>query len=546
MQEQAWPLDAQQSRSSDASAPVGILVSIHLIENLIRRLQGQRNSAQIKLPMDVTVEVKDVRIGRVVKRVVHMRNFTSKLFQLQRSSSSLVDVQFQEPLLSKIKSCPGNSRHWSVNESVTPPCLVLELWGNNEGEALDREDKQEEQQPVHRPVRQYVQQQPVQYVEQRPLQPLHQPPPHQELRAEKDTRPSGRDQSNIHMTMKLVKSFFGDSVELPLQIVVDVPVEGMTQTAYLRAKGAKQAILCIEEPLRTKICSSQGRHRRWTLCDTLLNGLPCITLEMGATEGNSSKYVGANERWGKWRTVIKIHNKDYYLGTYITEEESARVYDSACYYLRGPKAKLNFPNEARQPLPDDLRAKINAALSSVGNSKKAMAAASNAGLADAGWEMGDDDDMEEDEDDDDDGEDARHPLECQVSTVGHPLALSAPNSFSPDHYYPPYNLPSSSLGAGSMGSFNINPAYNLSLSQMPPVAEVKQGVPLNDGTFGFGSFAFENAEEGSVPTKNDKNNYIFISMIIIKSFFGDLVELPFKVRGSSLINSLILMTNDWH
>lgn len=80
------------------------------------------------------------------------------------------------------------------------------------------------------------------------------------------------------------------------------------------------------------------------------NALKAAAASLRPEKKPTSKYRGVCGSWNSlrkpWRAAIGHEGRVLYLGSFATPEEAARAYDQAAVRLRGPHAKLNFPESS--------------------------------------------------------------------------------------------------------------------------------------------------------------------------------------------------------
>ncbi|KAL6556229.1 hypothetical protein OROGR_005517 [Orobanche gracilis] len=110
--------------------------------------------------------------------------------------------------------------------------------------------------------------------------------------------------------------------------------------AAIRYRGPQTGLNFPQVPIASQTNFGDNNH---PIDDTV-----SLTHKRGKKEATSI-YVGVRRR--KWEDAYAVEighkGKKKWIGTFKTEEEAAVAYDEAALRLRGPKAKLNFPDRVQ-------------------------------------------------------------------------------------------------------------------------------------------------------------------------------------------------------
>lgn len=223
----------------------------------------------IQLPMKVMVDAP----GEGMRQMVWLRS----------GGSLKMYMCFNEPLLSKIKSCPAKNRVWALGESGSDgiPCLKFSEreGGGRYWRRAPREGGREEPKPslitTARGGGSEEEEEEDSFEEREEEEELRTSAPGLRVTAN-----NSRD-NRVSVSIATCTELFGSNFKLPMQVMFQVPSQGIRQLEWLRSWSYRQASLTFGNvSVLAKIRSYHGQYRKWSLGESGSDGVPCLVLDL--------------------------------------------------------------------------------------------------------------------------------------------------------------------------------------------------------------------------------------------------------------------------
>ena len=311
------------------------------------RITAQPQPLSVNLTTIMDLLGYSLRLPMKVKIEVHGEE--SQLVWLKdKGNSERAFFYFDEPLLSKVRRYNSKHRRWSLGVSGSDgiPRLVLELGVKKDGSSS-----------TYMGIHKYLQPQPLVDDLKAKIDSAAQHEGDEECGSEIDR---GGFVNNGRWSSQVQATNTGPQVQATnLGLFFTEEEEGgkVSDASWHNFQTGAQAM----QPETSDIAMERNVHEvygEFVRKRRRTEEIEQEDEEVWKVNAFCSDFLGVNHKHGKWQTRIRVASKQIFLGLFLSEEEAARVYDSANFYLKGAKAYLNFPDEHPQPLSQELISKI--------------------------------------------------------------------------------------------------------------------------------------------------------------------------------------------